>query len=96
MNRSGPEKFFVGDGPVDPVPHSPAQCCSSAAESTEQLGEEENEEEKGKEGKQDDSDGFHVSPLRRSGAFRAHSHTTDTFKRHSWGPGKEFQDPISR
>ncbi|XP_015850730.2 rho guanine nucleotide exchange factor 2 isoform X5 [Peromyscus maniculatus bairdii] len=84
MNRSAPE---------DPVPQSHIQRCLSAVESREQVEEEEGEERKKED--QEDSDGLHASPLRRSGAFRAHSYTNDSFKRHSWGPGKEFQDPMS-
>ncbi|XP_051055304.1 rho guanine nucleotide exchange factor 2 isoform X3 [Phodopus roborovskii] len=93
MNRSAPEESLVGE---DPAPQGHTQCCLSAVESREQLEEEEDEEEEGKKGKQEDNDGFYTSPLRRSGAFRAHSNTSDSFKRHSWGPGKEFQDPVSR
>lgn len=93
MNRSAPEESLGGE---DPEPQGHTQCCLPAVEPKEQLEEEKDEEEEGKKGKQEDSDGFHTSPLRRSGAFRAHSHTSDPFKRHSWGPGKEFQDPVSR
>lgn len=75
------------------MPQSHIQRCLSAVESREQVEEEEGEERKKED--QEDSDGLHASPLRRSGAFRAHSYTNDSFKRHSWGPGKEFQDPMS-
>ncbi|XP_020768108.2 rho guanine nucleotide exchange factor 2 isoform X3 [Odocoileus virginianus] len=47
-------------------------------------------------GKNKEGEAFHAVPLRRSGAFRAHSHKYDPFKRHSWGPGRELQDPLSR
>lgn len=71
----------------DPVPHG-----LPAVESRERL-----EEVEGKEENQDNNnDVFHTSFLRRSRAFRARSHTSEALKRHSWGPGKEFQDPISR
>lgn len=89
MNRSVPGEPFIGE---DPVPHGLPQCCPAAVESREQLEEVEGREEN----QEDNKDGFHTSLLRRSGAFRARSYTTDSFKRHSWGPGKEFQDPISR
>jgi hypothetical protein len=65
-------------------------------EEEETTEEEEEKEEEGREGKKEEGNGFHASPLRRSGAFRAHSHTYDPFKRHSWGPGREFQDPLNR
>nr|XP_044613659.1 rho guanine nucleotide exchange factor 2 isoform X3 [Equus asinus] len=87
MNRDVPEVFLTGG---EPVPQGHTRRCLSVVESREQLEEEEEEEGK-KEG-----DGFHAVPLRRSGAFRAHSHNYDPFKRHSWGPGRELQDPLSR
>lgn len=89
MNRSVLGKSFIGE---DPVPPGLSQCCPPAVESREQLEEVEGREEN----QEDNNDGFHTSLLRRSGAFRARSHTSDSLKRHSWGPGKEFQDPISR
>lgn len=89
MNRSVPGESFIGE---DPVPHDLPPCCPAAVEFREQLEEVEGQEEN----QEDNSNGFHTSLLRRSGAFRARSHINDSLKRHSWGPGKEFQDPISR
>lgn len=88
MNRDGPEVSLTG-GDLVPQDHAPG--CLSAVESREQL--EEGEEE---EGKKKERDGFHAVPLRRSRAFRAQSHSYDPFKRHSWGPDREHQDPLNR
>ncbi|KAM8814686.1 rho guanine nucleotide exchange factor 2 isoform 3-T3 [Rhynchonycteris naso] len=88
MSRDVPEVSLTGG---DLVPQDHIHCCLSAVESREQLEEEEKEEEK-KKGR----DAFHAVPLRRSGAFRAHTHNYDPFKRHSWGPDREHQDPLSR
>lgn len=93
MNRSVSGESFIDE---DPVPHGLSQCCPAAVESREQLEEEEGREEN----QEDSSNGFDTLLLRRSGAFRARararSHIGDSFQRHSWGPGTEFQDPISR
>lgn len=93
MNRAVPEEFLAGG---DPVPKGRTRRCLSAVESREQLEEKEKENEEEKEGQKKEGNDFRAVPLRRSGAFRAHSHTYDPFKRHSWGPGREFQDPLSR
>lgn len=95
MNKSAPEESLIGEGPVS---RGHTQCCLSEVESSQHLEEEEVEEESGRKRKQkqEDSDGAHASPLRRCGAFRTHNHTNDFFKRHSWGPGKDLQDPMSR
>lgn len=93
MNKSAPEGSLAGEGPVS---RGRTQCCLSEIESREQLEEEEDEEDSGRKRKQEDGDGAYASPLRRSGAFRTHSHTNDSFKRHSWGPDKDLQDPMSR
>ncbi|XP_048212399.1 rho guanine nucleotide exchange factor 2 isoform X3 [Perognathus longimembris pacificus] len=96
MNTTVPEVFLAGG---DLVPQSRIRRCLSAVESREQLEEEEEEgeeEEEEREGKKEEENGFHTLTLRRSGAFRAHSHTYDPFKRHSWGPDREPQDPLSR
>lgn len=77
------------------MPQGHTRRCLSVVESREQL-EEEEEEEEAEEEKKKEGDGFHDVPLRRSGAFRAHSHNYDPFKRHSWGPGRELQDSLSR
>ncbi|KAM9111015.1 rho guanine nucleotide exchange factor 2 isoform 1-T1 [Megaptera novaeangliae] len=90
MNKDVPEVFLTGG---DLVPQGHTRRCLSVVESREQLEENEEEEE---EGEKKEGDGFHAVPLRRSRAFRAHSHNYDPFKRHSWGPGKELQDPLSR
>ncbi|XP_058165840.1 rho guanine nucleotide exchange factor 2 isoform X2 [Dasypus novemcinctus] len=87
MNRAVPEVFLAGG---DPVPQGHTRRCLSAVESREQMEEEEEEEEK------EEDNGFHAVPLRRSGAFRARNHNYDPFKRHSWGSGRELQDPLSR
>lgn len=86
MNKDVPEVLLTGG---DLVPQGHTRRCLSVVESGEQL--EENEEEGEKE-----RDGSHAVPLRRSRAFHAYSHNYDPFKRHSWGPGKELQDPLSR
>ncbi|XP_033713237.1 rho guanine nucleotide exchange factor 2 isoform X1 [Tursiops truncatus] len=86
MNKDVPEVLLTGG---DLVPQGHTRRCLSVVESREQL--EENEEE----GEKKEGDGFHAVPLRRSRAFRAYSHNYDPFKRHSWGPGKELQDPLS-
>ena len=91
MNGDVPEVFLAGG---DVVPQGHTRRCLSAVESREQL--EEEEEEEAAAGKTDEGDGFHAVPLRRSGAFRAHGHNHNPFKRHSWGPGRELQDPLSR
>ncbi|XP_055257559.1 rho guanine nucleotide exchange factor 2 isoform X3 [Moschus berezovskii] len=93
MNREVPEVFLTGG---DLVPRGHTRRCLSAVESRAQLEEQEEEEENEKEGQKKEGEAFHAVPLRRSGAFRAHSHDYDPFKRHSWGPGREFQDPLSR
>ncbi|XP_043732093.1 rho guanine nucleotide exchange factor 2 isoform X2 [Cervus elaphus] len=93
MNREVPEVFLAGG---DLVPRGHTRRCLSAVESRVQLEEEEEEEENEKEGEKREGEAFHAVPLRRSGAFRAHSHNYDPFKRHSWGPGRELQDPLSR
>ena len=90
MNREVPEVFLAGG---DLVPRGHTRRCLSAVESRAQLEEEEENE---KEGGKKEGEAFHAVPLRRSGAFRAHSHNYDPFKRHSWGPGRELQDPLSR
>ncbi|XP_029083484.1 rho guanine nucleotide exchange factor 2 isoform X1 [Monodon monoceros] len=87
MNKDVPEVLLTGG---DLVPQGHTRRCLSVVESREQL--EENEEE----GEKKERDGSHAIPLRRSRAFRAYSHNYDPFKRHSWGPGKELQDPLSR
>ncbi|XP_044800190.1 rho guanine nucleotide exchange factor 2 isoform X2 [Bubalus bubalis] len=92
MNREVPEVFLAGG---DLVPRGHTRRCLSAVESRAQL-EEEEEGENEKEGRKKESEAFHAVPLRRSGAFRAHSHDYDPFKRHSWGPGRELQDPLNR
>nr|XP_035923374.1 uncharacterized protein LOC118519799 [Halichoerus grypus] len=89
MNGDVPEVFLAGG---DLVPQGHTARCLSVVESREQLEEDEEEEE----GKTEEGDGFHAVPLRRSGAFRAHGHNHNPFKRHSWGPGRELQDPLSR
>ncbi|XP_074205662.1 rho guanine nucleotide exchange factor 2 isoform X2 [Camelus bactrianus] len=91
MNRDVPEVFLAGG---DLVPQGHTRRCLSVVESREQLEEEKEEEEE--EGKKKEGNGLHAVPLRRSGAFRAHDHSYDPFKRHSWGPGRELQDPLSR
>ncbi|XP_069865150.1 rho guanine nucleotide exchange factor 2 isoform X2 [Dipodomys merriami] len=92
MNTAVPEVFLAGG---DLVPQSRTRRCLSAVESREQLEEEEEEEEE-REGKKEVENGIYASSLRRSGAFRAHSHTYDPFKRHSWGPDRELQEPLNR
>ncbi|KAM9241845.1 uncharacterized protein PS065_000818 [Dugong dugon] len=87
MNRVVPE-VFLADG--DLVPQGHTRRCLSMVESGEQLEEEEEEE------RQEEGTGFPAVPLRRSGAFRAHRYNYDPFKRHSWGPDREVQDPLSR
>lgn len=76
---------------TDLLPRHPPLRCVSVPESTEPLEADDEEEDGAKLG-----DGGHGVPLRRSRAFRAHNHSYDPFKRHSWGPGREFQDPMSR
>ncbi|XP_032701074.1 rho guanine nucleotide exchange factor 2 isoform X1 [Lontra canadensis] len=93
MNGDVPEVFLAGG---DLVSQGHTRRCLSAVESREQLEEDEEEEEEEEEGKTEKGDGFHAVPLRRSGAFRAHGHNHSLFKRHSWGPGREHQDPLSR
>ncbi|XP_012664083.2 rho guanine nucleotide exchange factor 2 isoform X1 [Otolemur garnettii] len=88
MNRAVPEVFLAGG---DLVPQGHIRRCLSAVESREQL-----EEEKEDEGKKKEGNSSHAVPLRRSGAFRAHGHNYDSFKRHSWGPDREPQDSLSR
>ncbi|XP_045060549.2 rho guanine nucleotide exchange factor 2 isoform X2 [Desmodus rotundus] len=91
MNRDAPEVSITGG---DLVSQDHIHCCLSVVESREQLEEEEEEEEE--EGGKKERDGFHAVPLRRSGAFYSRSHSYDPFKRHSWGPDREHQDPLSR
>lgn len=88
MNGDIPEVFLAGG---DLVPQGHTRRCLSVVESGEQLEEEEEEGNTEEEG-----NGFHPMPLRRSGAFRAHAHNHNPFKRHSWGPGRELRDPLSR
>uniref|UniRef100_A0A667I359 Rho guanine nucleotide exchange factor 2 n=1 Tax=Lynx canadensis TaxID=61383 RepID=A0A667I359_LYNCA len=89
MSGDFPKEFLAGG---DLVSRGHSRRCLSVDESRAQLEEEEEEEEQ--EGKKKEGDGFHAVPLRRSGAFRAHSH--HPFKRHSWGPDRDLQDPLSR
>ena len=91
MNGDAPEVSITGG---DLVSQDHIHCCLSVVESREQLEEEEEEEEE--EGGEKERDGFHAVPLRRSGAFYSRSHSYDPFKRHSWGPDREHQDPLSR
>ena len=93
MSGDFPKEFLAGG---DLVPRGHSRRCLSVDESRAQLEEEEEEEEEEQEqeGKKKEGDGFHAVPLRRSGAFRAHSH--HPFKRHSWGPDRDLQDPLSR
>ncbi|XP_072864285.1 uncharacterized protein [Chlorocebus sabaeus] len=86
MNRAVPDVFLAGG---DQVPRGHTRRCLSAVESREQLEEEEAGEIK-------EGNGSHAVPLRRSGAFRAHGRNYDVFKRHSWGPGRELEDPLTR
>ncbi|XP_035135452.1 rho guanine nucleotide exchange factor 2 isoform X4 [Callithrix jacchus] len=86
MDRAVPEVFLEGG---DQVPQGHTRRCLSAVESREQLEEEE-------VGEMKEGNGSHAVPLRRSGAFRAHSRNYDLFKRHSWGPGRELEDPLNR
>ncbi|KAI5164841.1 Rho Guanine Nucleotide Exchange Factor 2 [Manis pentadactyla] len=88
MNRDIPEVFLTG-GDLVPQGYAPRRCLS-VVETRSQPEEEE------EEGKKTEGDGSHAVPLRRSRAFRTHNHTYDPFKRHSWGPGRELQDPLSR
>ncbi|KAM5256005.1 rho guanine nucleotide exchange factor 2 isoform 2-T2 [Ctenodactylus gundi] len=86
------EAVLAGGDPLPPG--HPHHRCLSAIESRDLL---EGEEEDAEEREEDTGrNAFHAVPLRRAGAFRAHSHAQDPFKRHSWGPGREFQDPLSR
>ncbi|VFV35436.1 kiaa0651 protein [Lynx pardinus] len=91
MSGDFPKEFLAGG---DLVSRGHSRRCLSVDESRAQLEEEEEEEEEEQEGKKKEGDGFHTVPLRRSGAFRAHSH--HPFKRHSWGPDRDLQDPLSR
>ncbi|XP_053064747.1 rho guanine nucleotide exchange factor 2 isoform X1 [Acinonyx jubatus] len=93
MSGDFPKEFLAGG---DLVSRGHSRRCLSVDESRAQLEEEEEEEEEEQEqeGKKKEGDGFHAVPLRRSGAFRAHSH--HPFKRHSWGPDRDLQDPLSR
>lgn len=84
MNSDVPEAFLAGG---DPVPRGHARRCLSAVEAREPPEEDEGPEE---------GRGCPAVPLRRSGAFRAHGHSCDPFKRHSWGPDREHQEPLSR
>nr|XP_024653866.1 rho guanine nucleotide exchange factor 2 [Macaca nemestrina] len=86
MNRAVPDVFLAGG---DQVPRGHTRRCLSAVESREQLEEEEAGEIK-------EGNGSHAVPLRRSGAFRARGRNYDVFKRHSWGPGRELEDPLTR
>ncbi|XP_026312825.1 uncharacterized protein LOC113225292 [Piliocolobus tephrosceles] len=86
MNRAVPDVFLAGGAQV---PRGHTRRCLSAVESREQLEEEEAGEIK-------EGNGSHAVPLRRSGAFWAHGCNYDVFKRHSWGPGRELEDPLSR
>ncbi|XP_053460571.1 rho guanine nucleotide exchange factor 2 isoform X4 [Nycticebus coucang] len=88
MNGAIPEVFLAGG---DLIPQGHIRRCLSAVESREQLEEEKEDERKKKEG-----NSSHAVPLRRSGAFRAHGHNYDSFKRHSWGPDREPRDSLSR
>lgn len=76
---------------ADLLPRGPPRRCVSVLESTEPLGGEEEEQERATLG-----DGSNGVPLRRLGAFRGHNYGYDPFKRHSWGPDRELQDPVRR
>lgn len=88
MNRDIPEVFLTG-GDLVPQGYAPRRCLSVV-----ETGSQPEEEEEG--GIRTEGDGSYAVPLRRSRAFRTHNHTYDPFKRHSWGPGRELQDPLSR
>ncbi|XP_011783896.1 PREDICTED: LOW QUALITY PROTEIN: uncharacterized protein LOC105502129 [Colobus angolensis palliatus] len=85
MNRAVPDVFLTGGAQV---PRGHTRRCLSAVESRELEEEEAGEIKEG--------NGSHAVPLRRSGAFWAHGRNYDVFKRHSWGPGRELEDPLSR
>ncbi|XP_039107302.1 rho guanine nucleotide exchange factor 2 isoform X2 [Hyaena hyaena] len=87
MSRDVPELFLAG-GDVAPQGHTHRHL--SVGEPGAQLEEEE------QQGTRKEGDGSHAVPLRRSGAFRAHSHSYNPLKRHSWGPDRNLQDPLSR
>lgn len=91
MSAEAPEVFLAAG---DPVPTGRTRRCLSAVESREQL-EEDGEEEEKEEASEKDN-GVHAVSLRRAGAFRARNHSYDPFQRHSWGSGRELQDPLSR
>lgn len=87
MSGDVPEPFLAG-GDVAPQGHTHRHL--SEGEPGAQLAEEE------EQGTRKEGDGSHAVPLRRSGAFRAHSHSYNPLKRHSWGPDRNLQDPLSR
>lgn len=93
MSGDAPEVLLAAG---DPLPRGHRPRCLSAVESAgqpEDQPEDQPEEEDG--GRKKEGDGSHAAPLRRSGAFRVHGHSYDPFKRHSWGPDRERQDPLS-
>lgn len=89
MSGDAPEVLLAAG---DPLPRGRRPRCLSAVESAERP-DDQREEEDGRRKKE--GDGGHAVPLRRSGAFRVHGHSYDPFKRHSWGPDRERQDPLS-
>ncbi|XP_077620189.1 rho guanine nucleotide exchange factor 2 [Crocuta crocuta] len=95
MSGDVPELFLAG-GDVAPQGHTHRHL--SVGEPGAQLEEEEQQEleEEEQQGTRKEGDGSHAVPLRRSGAFRAHSHSYNPLKRHSWGPDRNLQDPLSR
>uniref|UniRef100_A0A673SQD9 Signal sequence receptor subunit 2 n=1 Tax=Suricata suricatta TaxID=37032 RepID=A0A673SQD9_SURSU len=94
MSTDDSEVFLSGG---DLVPQGHSHRCLSVDEARAQLEEEEDiEEDAEQEGTRKEGDVFHAVSLRRSGAFRAHSHSDSPFKRHSWGPDRGLQDPLSR
>lgn len=87
MSGDAPEVLLAAR---DPAPRGRRPRCLSAVES---LSAEPPEEDAG--GRRKEADGAPAVPLRRSGAFRVHGHSYDPFKRHSWGPDRAHQEPLS-
>ncbi|KAL8183950.1 UNVERIFIED_CONTAM: hypothetical protein K2H54_001897 [Gekko kuhli] len=86
MNGSASELFL---SPYDGTPHPPLvqkRRCSSALESCSTVEDWETAEE------EDDCQFLNVQ-LRRSGNPRSSAHAYDTFRRHSWEPGKVLEEP---
>ncbi|XP_029435291.1 rho guanine nucleotide exchange factor 2 isoform X2 [Rhinatrema bivittatum] len=87
MSGSITDLFLLAGGDAGyPLRRPKARCMSAADHLSPCSPEEEEEDEEGEE-----TDSFRGVPLRRSCRLRTSFQSHDSFRRHSWEPGKELR-----